>query len=653
MKAVFAVVTLALLALVAPMARAGGPDDQYIQIFNAIQQGDSFNERGASTDALAKYTEAQTELHQFQNNYPTWNPKIVKYRLDYVGGKLTELSAKTAPAPVVVETNTPAAPILPSAALAVTIASPPRKPPVAPVETVKPPVAAVIPPPAPAVSTELETQVKNLQEQVHQIQNDNVVLQAKLKEALSAQPAAVDPRELNRAQEQMKGLQKENELLKVSLDQSKARNNAQPAAADLQQTKKALAEANDRLVQLTTANAALTKEKETLQANARTTATPDPALIALRDENAMLKNQAAEFKSKAGTSTNSDDANRKLMEAQAQLAVLQSDKEMLRLEKAALENRVKQMSAPPVPAPVAPAVPAPVVEDAATVKKIKQLETQRDELQKSLSEAREEIAASKKGGEANKRLTDMTREMSSLRARIEVLEAPRLPYTDEELALLSKPAPAMLVAAVRTPAKKPPTELPSEAAGLVAEARRHVIAHEMDKAEQTYMKILKLDEKNIATLADLASIQIELNHMTEAEKNIKTALAVDPDNEYCVFVLGRLRFEQDKFDDALEAFSRAAELDPRDAENQNYLGITLSEKGLRGPAETALRKAIQINPRNADAHANLAVIYITQQPPLVELAKWHYEKALAAGHSHVPNLEKMLNSANTTTAAGP
>ena len=228
-----------------------------------------------------------------------------------------------------------------------------------------------------------------------------------------------------------------------------------------------------------------------------------------------------------------------------------------------------------------------------------------------------------------------------------------MPYSDEELALISKPQPEMLVASVRSPGKKTQRELPDEAAGLLAEARRHVLAHELDKAEQTYEKILKLDEKNVSTLADLASIQIELNHMAEAEKNVKTAIALDPDNEYSVFVLGRLRFDQDKFDDALEAFSRAAELDPRDAENQNYLGITLSEKGLRGPAETALRKAIQINPGNADAHANLAVIYITQQPPLVELAKWHYEKALAAGHSHVPNLEKLLNPTNKTAGTGP
>jgi len=119
MKARFAMVILAFLALVAPMARAEGSDDQYIQIFNAIQQGDSLNERGEFANAMAKYTEAQTSLQRFQTEYPTWNPKIVKYRIEYVGAKIAELSSKRAPASVAAPTNAPAAPT--TVALGVTV----------------------------------------------------------------------------------------------------------------------------------------------------------------------------------------------------------------------------------------------------------------------------------------------------------------------------------------------------------------------------------------------------------------------------------------------------------------------------------------------------------------------------------------------------
>ena len=162
---------------------------------------------------------------------------------------------------------------------------------------------------------------------------------------------------------------------------------------------------------------------------------------------------------------------------------------------------------------------------------------------------------------------------------------------------------------------------------------------------------MKADVNNPAVLTDLALIEVNLNHAPDAEKHITAALAVAPDNDYGLFVLGRLRLAQGKFDQALDALSRAAQINPEDAEIQNNLGVALSEKGLRGPAEAALRRAVQIDPGCADAHANLAFVYITQQPPLVELARWHYEKALAAGHPHNTAIEKLIdqagNAANT------
>jgi hypothetical protein len=36
------------------------------------------------------------------------------------------------------------------------------------------------------------------------------------------------------------------------------------------------------------------------------------------------------------------------------------------------------------------------------------------------------------------------------------------------------------------------------------------------------------------------------------------------------------------------------------------------------------------------------VIYLTQQPPLPELARWHYQKAIEAGQPRNPEMEKSL-----------
>jgi Flp pilus assembly protein TadD len=158
--------------------------------------------------------------------------------------------------------------------------------------------------------------------------------------------------------------------------------------------------------------------------------------------------------------------------------------------------------------------------------------------------------------------------------------------------------------------------------------------------------VLHRDQTNVVALANLATIQMENNRLEAAETNILQALLLAPDDAYSLSILGYLRYRQRQFDAALDALGRAAKFDPQNPQVQNYLGITLAEKGLRGPAETAFRKAIQIEPNYGDAHVNLALIYVGQQPPATELARWHYQRALSAGHTHEPYLEKALQIKN-------
>jgi len=218
-----------------------------------------------------------------------------------------------------------------------------------------------------------------------------------------------------------------------------------------------------------------------------------------------------------------------------------------------------------------------------------------------------------------------------------------VPFTPEELALLRAPEPR-LGAAPPTGSKVSVRDLPPGAATLVAEAQRHFAAREFAQAEQQYLQLLRLDERNAFTLANLAVIQMELNRLPEAEQQARRALAVAPDDAYAHAVLGQIQLRQGRYDEALTALSRAAQLDPQSAEIQNFLGIALNHKGLRGPAESALRRAIQLDPGYGVAHNNLAVIYLAQNPPMVELARWHYQKARAAGHPPNPELEKALEN---------
>ena len=257
----------------------------------------------------------------------------------------------------------------------------------------------------------------------------------------------------------------------------------------------------------------------------------------------------------------------------------------------------------------------------------------------------EELSARPNRSDKNDKARNRDQETGRLRRQLALLEAEKIPYTAEEEAVLKKGASAPALSQEEPPKRKPPKPVPAAAAALMADARQAFNNQRYPEAEAKYAEVLKLDSDNPSIRANLAAIQIEENHLAEAETNLNLALAQDREDPFVLSMVGYLRLRQSRYDEAIDALTRAAAQDNQNADVQNYLGIALMEKGLRGPAETALRRALQISPGFARAHHNLAFIYATQKPPLLELANWHYDKALAAGHPPNPELEKLLGRA--------
>lgn len=281
--------------------------------------------------------------------------------------------------------------------------------------------------------------------------------------------------------------------------------------------------------------------------------------------------------------------------------------------------------------------------DAKLTAKVEELEDERDALQRDLRAATRQLNDRKARRDAEK-VSEMADELANLRARLEVLDVAEVPFTKEEEALFDrKPVATTELTPAAEPGRKVRRELPAEAGKLVAEAQRSFNAGRYDDAEKKYQEVLKMDDGNVFTLANLAATQIEQNRLRDAEANLTKALAADAENAHALYQMGYLKYRQQKLDEALDYLSKAAVAEPKNSDIHNYLGIVLSEKGQRGAAETHLRKAIQIEPGNASAHHNLAVIYATQKPPLPELARWHYEKAREAGHPENAELERVIN----------
>ena len=620
MKRLFGIVIL-LLALV-PCIRADGPDDQYVQIYNLIQEGDSFGPAQAN-QAVVKYTEAQTALRKFQKIYPAWNERVVNFRLDYLASKITILSANTAR-----PTNAPVAITAPPAVKTEPAPVPVPQPVVqTPPPTVQtpPPVVQTPPPVSPVVApqptgpsaAELQSQITDLQNQLRQLQIDKSFVEAKLREALAARPAGADPREFAEAQNKIRSMEKENALLQVSLAQEREKVASLANSRELEQTKLELVETKRQLAEQTARTTQLAQQNESLQEQIKTLSGG---------------NKVAAVKLPSDTTAASPELSRQLAQAKTTIAALEADKEVWSLEKIALQNRVKQLETT-TSAPSAPLW----TQD---TQHIKQLERERDDLQKKLDAAQKELYG-RNGKTAAARVDELANQLETLRARLNIFESKPVPYTPEELALFKKPEKVVVDPHA---GERSARELPAGTVQLVSQAQQDFSAGSFQQAEQKYLEVLRQDGKNVNTLANLATIQLEMGHMEDAEKNLKAALAVAPDDSFSLSILGNLKFRQAKYDEALDALSRAAKTDPKNPEIQNFLGLTLSEKGMRSAAETAFRKAVLLNPNYGGAQNNLAVFYLTQQPPSLELARWHYDKAVASGFPRNPEMEKALDA---------
>src|SRR3974390_3061483 len=157
MKNVFVLFALAALIL-GGIPRALAQEDQYVEIFNLIQQGDSLNNDHQASPALAKYLDAQNRLRQFQKMFPDWNSKVVDFRLNYLDERIADLTPKTG------------------------AATPPSTPPQR-----TPPLLPAAPAGQPG---DLTDQVQSLQGTIRQLQADNMLLEAKGREAFAGKPAA-------------------------------------------------------------------------------------------------------------------------------------------------------------------------------------------------------------------------------------------------------------------------------------------------------------------------------------------------------------------------------------------------------------------------------------------------------------------------------
>jgi tetratricopeptide (TPR) repeat protein len=184
--------------------------------------------------------------------------------------------------------------------------------------------------------------------------------------------------------------------------------------------------------------------------------------------------------------------------------------------------------------------------------------------------------------------------------------------------------------------------VPPDLMPLARQAKASFDGGKLKQAEKQYQEILTKSPNNLYSLSNLGVVLFRNGKLKAAELTLRKAIAIAPKDEFAHTTLGIVYYQQSKFDDALSELTQSLAINPKSATAHNYLGITASQKGWQEAAEKEMLAAIEENPNYADAHFNLAVIYSTSQPPAKELARRHYQKALALGAQPDPTLDKLL-----------
>ncbi len=186
-----------------------------------------------------------------------------------------------------------------------------------------------------------------------------------------------------------------------------------------------------------------------------------------------------------------------------------------------------------------------------------------------------------------------------------------------------------------------PTAL-SEAAneGNAAYARK-----DFATARRAYQRVLGLDPQNLMGLVNLGLVEFQLGNTSAAEESLRRALALRLETAPAWLTLGMIQMDRGEDDAAFASLAQAVHHDPLNARARNFLGVVAGRRGWIDGAQHELRRAVELDPTYADAHYNLAVFYLQEDPPAVELARRHYQKARDLGLEKDPNMEKTFSAA--------
>ena len=329
----------------------------------------------------------------------------------------------------------------------------------------------------------------------------------------------MDPRELTKAEEKIKTLEKEKDLLKVSFEQMQIKQAKLIDSSVMGQTQKALAETNHQLEQQKETIAALTQERSVLQTRLQAVGEQEAAAKLAQAERESLKSQLADLKRSDRSAALEKELISAKAAAQANAASagsLQTTLTALREEKAAVEKERASLLEKLLAASSVAAKPG-----TDETSRIKRLEKERDQRIAALQrELRVAQAATERNAAA----------MATLQSNLKALREERAAWQSEKAALQVKLNRASNAAKTTKPTadessriKQVEKERDAKIALLQKDLTSAKATAERDTAARAALQssLTALREEKAAWEKEKASLQARLSESSAAAKTPK------------------------------------------------------------------------------------------------------------------------------------
>ena len=185
-------------------------------------------------------------------------------------------------------------------------------------------------------------------------------------------------------------------------------------------------------------------------------------------------------------------------------------------------------------------------------------------------------------------------------------------------------------------------ELPDELQELARKGALASAAKKWKEAKEAFADMVEAAPDNALALANLGMVEYRLEDYEDARDHLIESLEIKPSVAHHWLALALCHYQLEDRDLALSCLFRARHEDERDPRVHLYLAVVARDFGWSIASERELRRAIALDPQYTDAHFNLAMLYLEQDPPALELARRHYFNALDLGARRDAKIEATI-----------